>query len=175
MRPALLVLLAAIGCSRNTRLTEPAPVPGLGPEQTDVWFPPASQLCAEHPVLSLEEVARGDGDGEVIAIDGVPKAHAVCTLMLCRPPGKAPEEVCCNQCGGGYELELRGDAGVTLLRVRLEGAGTCSGFECNLRCTPFGRQPTRRYRFVGLNSYQAAVGRVAASSTFVVEQVCSLP
>lgn len=171
----VLVGLALLGgCAR--RSTTPRPVPGLGPEQVDVWLPPAKEFCADVHLLSLEELARGDGAGEVVAVEGVPRVSARCTDAACLgPDGRHDPSACCNECQGGYVLDLE-EAGALRLRVTLEGAGECSGFDCNFACTPFGRKPTRAYRFVGLNSFTPAgeSGAAHAKSIFAVERVCNV-
>jgi hypothetical protein len=152
----LALAVAALGCARVPKPVAEVP----GPEQVPVWLPPAKEFCADVHLLSLEEVARGDGAGEVIAVEGVPEVVRRCV------PGSCPvEQPCCGECTGAYVLH--GDAGVV---VTLEGAGTCSGSRCSFACTPFGRAPVQVFRFVGLNSFDGASRPVR--STFVVERIC---
>lgn len=155
-RRAVALALVALGCARVPRPSTELP----GPEQVPVWLPPAKEFCADVHVLSLEEVARGDGAGEVIAVEGVPEVVQRCVPARC--PADRP---CCDECRGDYVLQ--GDAGVI---VTLEGAGTCSGSRCSFACTPFGRKPVQAFRFVGLNSFDGASR--PARSTFVVERIC---
>lgn len=77
--------------------------------------------------------------GTRIAVDGVPSVGVECTEMACtdgRP--------CCNSCGGEYALHDR-----SRHQINLRGLPGCSGMDCNTVCNPFGRYPTRSYRFVG--------------------------
>lgn len=133
-----------------------------GPAQVPVWLPPAKEFCADVHLLTLEEIARGDGAGEVIAIEGVPVA-----VQRCEPASCPVERPCCDACTGTYVLQ--GDAGVV---VTLEGAGRCEGSRCSFACTPFGREPIQAFRFVGLNSFDGASRPV--QSTLVVEKICGV-
>ncbi|MBL8920961.1 MAG: hypothetical protein JNJ54_19010 [Myxococcaceae bacterium] len=156
MRSALTLALVALGCARGRMPI----VEALGPEQVPVWLPPAKEFCADVHLLTLEEVARGDGAGEVIAVEGVPEVAQRCVPATC--PAERP---CCEDCRGEYVLSS--DAGVV---VTLEGAGACSGSRCSFTCAPFGRRPVQAFRFVGLNSLDAESRPVR--SIFVVEKVC---
>lgn len=99
-----------------------------------------------------------------MAVDGVPKAQVMCTLLDC---GKGK---CCNRCGGGYVL--RDDM---KHRILLSKVGRCGGWDCNIKCTPFGRKPTKAYRFVGRHEYRpAGQGSVYATSTIHVVRYCEV-
>jgi hypothetical protein len=141
------------------------PSPGRGPEDVAVLVPRARQSCADVYLLTMDEIARGDADGEVIAVEGVPKANVRCIERACA------NDVCCNECSGTYVLEHHGADGGMNLVLHLDELGSCTGWDCNLNCTPFGWKPTTRYRFVGLNSFTTQNG--VATSRFLVERVCA--
>jgi hypothetical protein len=166
MRGGVIVtaLVFGIGCARAVKPWN-RPTPGRGPEDVAMALPGARQSCGDVYLLTLGEIARGDADGEVIAVEGVPKANVHCTELAC------PGAVCCNECSGAYVLDHEGADGGTDLVLHLDGVGSCSGWDCNLDCTPFGRKPTTRYRFVGLNSYTSENG--VATSRFLVDRVCA--
>lgn len=143
--------------------------PGLGPAETIPELP-GPEGCADAPLVSVEEMARGVRAGERIAVDVVPQAEVMCTLLFCTAPEGTPrEEVCCNGCGGGYGVRLE-----TRFHLQFANLGGCSGMDCNLHCEPFGRQPTHPYRFVGKNEFKPAYesGAIYSKSTFTVEKVC---
>lgn len=135
----------------------------LGPAEV---VPDAADLaaCTDAPLTSFDELAVGTGAGERVAVDGVPRADVVCTALAC--PGAA----CCNECGGGYVL--RDD---DTHRIGLTGLEGCGGMDCSLECKPFGREPTRRYRFVGVHTWKApGDGSIYADSRIAVERFCRL-
>lgn len=167
MRGAIVaVLVLGVACARVVKPWN-RPTPGRGPEDVVMALPGARQFCGDVYLLTLEEIARGDADGEVIAVEGVPQASVHCTELAC------PGAVCCNECSGGYVLEHVGSDGGMDLVLHLDGMGSCSGWDCNLACEPFGWKPAQRYRFVGLNSYTSEHG--VATSRFLVERVCAAP
>ena len=99
--------------------------------------------CAGVPVLgaatTLAEALRADQ----VAIDGVPRqGPGLCTLKQCG------ERSCCNRCSAAYTVTVTGDDRAATA-IQLAGLEGCRGTECGLDCKPFGREPTRPYRFVG--------------------------
>lgn len=95
----------------------------------------------------------------------------LCTALFCGYPERESDgPVCCNKCSGGYDVEARG------IRIYLFEIGECSGYDCNWHCEPFGRNPKRKYRFVGYNEYKSATERRSAFavSKFKVEKVCAM-
>jgi hypothetical protein len=112
--------------------------PGLGPAELTPEAPMAP--CEGVPVYTFDQLAAGEAVGERIAVDGVPIAEVFCTLLAC-------DTECCNGCGGQYVLSSGEPA-----RIDLRGLAGCDGMDCNLHCEPFGRSPTQRYRFVGVNT-----------------------
>lgn len=172
-RPILLALALAActpGAGPSPRNPGDASrTPGLGPAEI-VPDLPGPEACADAPLVTLDEIGRGVRAGERVALEVVPRAEVMCTLLYCAtPPGMSREDVCCNGCGGGYALRVD-----TSLLLRFENLGRCSGMDCNLRCEPFGREPTHTYRFVGKNDFKPARenGAIYATSTFTVEKVC---
>lgn len=141
------------------------PQPGLGPAEVVPESALAPGACDDVPLLSLEDLAAGKGAGERIAVDVVPEAAVACTLLAC-------ESECCNSCGGSYGARLAGDPA---LELRLDGLAGCTGMDCNLRCEPFGRKPTTRYRFVGTHTFTPA-GTTSAyhQAVLEVERYCRL-
>ncbi|MBI2393439.1 MAG: hypothetical protein HYV09_27900 [Deltaproteobacteria bacterium] len=170
----VLSCLLCVGCAPSPPASSspapPRPVPGLGPEES-VPTLPGVEACADAPLVTLEQIADGAHAGERVALDAVPRAMVICTLLLCTGGDEPPERTCCNGCGGGYELRL----GERLL-LQFANLGGCGGMDCNLHCEPFGRRPTRRYRFVGKNEFtpRPESGAIYAKSRFVVERVCAL-
>ncbi|MDP3504546.1 MAG: hypothetical protein Q8S33_29680 [Myxococcales bacterium] len=162
----MTVLVLGFACARVVKPWN-RPTPGRGPEDVAVLLPGARPFCADVFLLTLEEIARGDADGEVVAVEGVPKADVRCTALACA------DEACCNECSGAYVLEHEGSDGGMALVLHLDGLGSCSGWDCNLECQPFGWKPTTRYRFVGFNSFTSENG--VATSRFLVERVCAAP
>ncbi|MDP3234630.1 MAG: hypothetical protein Q8N26_17755 [Myxococcales bacterium] len=160
------VLVLGVACARAVKPWH-RPTPGRGPEDTAMLAPSTRPFCADVFLLTLAELARGDADGEVIAVEGVPTANVHCTALACA------DEACCNECSGGYVLEHEGSDGGMPLVLHLDGLGSCSGWDCNLECQPFGWKPTTRYRFVGLNSFTSENG--VATSRFLVDRVCAAP
>lgn len=145
--------------------------PGLGPAET-IPDLPGPEACADAPLVTLDEIERGVRAGERVALDAVPKAETMCTLLYCiPPPGMSREDVCCNQCGGGYGLRVD-----NTLHLQFMNIGGCRGMDCNLHCEPFGREPTHAYRFVGKNEFKPAreSGAIYAKSMFTVEKVCRI-
>ncbi len=146
--------------------TYDAPVPGLGPLEVipDVA---GADGCADAVVVTLDAIARGEHEGERVALVGLPMARKGFTLKYCGPP-----TVCCNQCTGGWVLGL-----ATKDVVELVGIGDCSGLDCNYHCEPFGRAPTHRYRFVGRIEHTPHVVPMRpprAPSHMTVEKFCKV-
>lgn len=173
MRTLLLVLVAcSTSSSTSPRISDrPAPIPGRGPEDTVPPTALAQGQCDDATLLTLEAIGRGDGNGERIAFDTVPRAEIFCTLLACFKSGGGEAE-CCNNCGGAYGVRV-GDE----LHVRLTGLpGRCGGMDCNIHCEPFGIKPTTQYRFVGKNSYTKRLtnGAVYDKVEFAVEKYCRL-
>ena len=150
----------------------PPPTPGLGPADT---VPPdlaPATACADAPLLTLAQVARGERAGERVAFDAVPEPQVMCTAMACMSAtGAVVDDACCNTCGGGYGLEHPHE-----FRLRFEGFAGCTGYDCNLACAPFGRAPTRAYRFVGTSTWapRRTNGAIYDTATFAVERVCAV-
>ena len=150
-----------------------APTPGLGPAETVPTGLPGPEACADAPLITLAELARGERDGERVAVDVVPQAMVRCTALACysaldgRP---AQPEACCNECRGGYGWEISGE-----FHLAFADLGGCSGHDCNLRCEPFGRAPTRAYRLVGTSSRSPrdSNGAVYDTAVFTVERYCA--
>ncbi len=95
MRAGLIVTVLVLGAA-CARVVKPwnRPTPGRGPEDVEMLVPSARQFCGDVELLTPGEIARGDADGEVIAVEGVPKANVRCTELAC------PGAVCCNECAG---------------------------------------------------------------------------
>lgn len=179
MRWGVLVMLLTVACQQPARERStpggdrPAPVPGLGPAEVVPAEAPGPEACADAPLLTLEQVARGEQAGERVAFEVVPRAQIVCTLMACiGPGGQHDEESCCNRCGGGYEVAIADE-----FRLQFHGLrGGCSGYDCNVTCEPFGRAPTHAYRFVGVSDWSKRLdnGAIYDKSTFTVETFCKV-
>jgi hypothetical protein len=135
MRYLMFVLVA---CSSPQTGTPGNATPQHGAEET---VPTTARLlgeCDDAKLVTLEAIVRGEGVGERIAIDAVPRADIACTTLAC-------DNACCNKCGGVYSASL-GDE----LRITFNGLpGTCGGMDCSLHCEPFGIKPRTQYRFVG--------------------------
>lgn len=151
----------------------PPPTPALGPADTAPPDLAPAAACADAPRLTLAQVARGEQAGQRIAFDAVPEPQVICTAMACASTtgAAADEGACCNTCRGGYGLELAGE-----FRLRFDGFEGCAGRDCDLHCAPFGRAPTRAYRFVGTSAWsrRLANGAVYDKATFTVERVCAI-
>lgn len=98
--------------------------------------PAGAADCSDAPVVVFDGLP--DAAGTRIALDGMPRASPVCTLLDC-----TDNRACCNRCGGNYFLSDEGR------QVDLTGLPGCTGMDCNMVCDPFGKKPTLRYRFVG--------------------------
>lgn len=150
------------------------PEPGLGPADMVPAAALAPDACADAPLLTLEQVARGEKSGERIAFDAVPRAQIFCTLLACiGPSGEHDPNSCCNQCGGGYQVEIREQF---FLQFHGLGGG-CGGYDCNVHCEPFGRSPAHAYRFVGVSEWSKRLdnGAIYDKSKFTVEKFCTTP
>lgn len=95
--------------------------------------------------------------------------------MTASEDGKIHEQpdACCNKCGGSYGVEIGLE-----FKLRFEGiVGFCGGYDCNLRCEPFGWKPTHAYRFVGVSAWSKRRdnGAIYDKSTFTVEKFCLAP
>lgn len=173
---SLVVLGAIAACQPAARTATPAddrprPTPGLGPADAVPPDLPGPDACADAPLITLDELARGERAGERVAVDVVPQAMIMCTAMACYAADGAPaEDACCNECRGGYGVEVPGE-----LVLRFEGLAGCAGYDCNLRCEPFGRAPARAYRFVGTSAWarRGDNGAVYDTATFTVERYCA--
>ncbi len=130
----------------------------LGPAER-IPNAPGPDKCADVPLFTMEQLASGMGAGKLVAVEGVPKTSVICTLLAC------PNSQCCNSCGGSYVLRDN-----RRHRLSLDKLGGCGGMDCNLDCKPFGRRPTRRYRFVGTHHYRAA-GKTSVYSSSRIEVV----
>ena len=168
--PGALGLLASC-CPPPQPYVGPNDKPGNGPDDVVPNLPPV-QACADAPLVTLEELARGVHAGDRVTVVGIPQPWIACEAKLCWRQGeddctRRPVR-CCNPCGGEYTLEL-GDE----LKVALRGAGRCSGMDCGYRCEPFGIRPAHKYRFVGVNDFHSkGETSVWAKSDFAVEKVC---
>jgi hypothetical protein len=176
-----LAMFAAAACQQPARerstpggAKEPAPKPGLGPADVVPAGLAPTEACGDAPLLTLEQVAKGDRSGERIAFDVVPRAQIMCTLMACvGDDGKHDENSCCNRCGGGYEVAIADE-----LRLHFVGLpGGCGGYDCNVHCEPFGRAPARAYRFVGVSRWSKRMenGAIYDKAEFTVEKFCAAP
>ncbi|MBX7115233.1 MAG: hypothetical protein K1X64_12970 [Myxococcaceae bacterium] len=148
MRIFLAMALALTGCTGNkaTHVTQ---------TQAD--------NCAGVPVLTLEQLKRGEGQEQRIAVDGVPTPLTMCTRMLC-PDGTG----CCNKCKGGYVLHNDSD-----YRLSLTALPGCTGTSCDLQCVPFAAKATQTYRFVGVHHHTVANNDTRfAASEIAVETYC---
>ena len=164
----LFVLLALVACATRATPSNPGdnPTPGLGPQEVEPTDALAPGACDDVPLYTLADLAAGKGADERIAIDVVPVANIMCTLLHC---GDAE---CCNGCGGSYGARL---AGSPDLELRLDGLKGCSGMDCNLHCEPFGRKPTKPYRFVGMHTFTlAGQTSVYHKADLKVERYCRL-
>jgi hypothetical protein len=102
------------------------------------------------PLVTSEEQARSLPEGSLVAIEGVPLPAAplgdsACTSLLC-----SKDDPCCNEChylGDGHEI-LVPQPNTRPFRVFLP-IGSCRIERCAADCTPFGRTPKTKYRFVG--------------------------
>lgn len=141
---ALVAGLALCSCGGATyTVGDPA---DMGPAQR---FPdaPGPDACGEAPLVGLDELAGGGMAGRTVAVEGVPLANVRCTMLQCG------EDECCNTCEGEYDLRTPDPE---RHRVILQGLEGCSGYECAYDCKPFGREPQRRYRFVGRHEHHPA-------------------
>jgi hypothetical protein len=162
MRTLMFVLVA---CSSPQTGTPGNAPPEHGPEDTVPATAQAPGECDDAKLLSLEAIGRGEGAGERIAVDVVPRADIACTTMSC-------DQACCNKCGGGYSAHL-GDE----LRITFTGLpGTCGGMDCSLHCEPFGLKPRMQYRFVGTGTFMARGPKTAIYDQvdFAVEKYCRI-
>lgn len=118
---------------------------------------PAADECGAAPLLDVEQLEAGEGAGRVVAVEGTPVPEVRCTLLQCG------EDECCNTCSGDYELAMPDREH----RVLLRGLEGCSGNNCAYDCQPFGREPTRRYRFVGRHEHHPP-GETAAYAVSIL-------
>jgi hypothetical protein len=184
-RAALAAIVVAAAAAAAASCGQPAhehstpggdkarPEPGVGPADVVPANLAPTEDCDDAPLLTLEEVARGEHAGERIAFDVVPAATIFCTLLACvGPNGEDDPNVCCNQCGGGYGVAIRDEFNLQFLKL-----GGCSGYDCNLHCEPFGRAPTHTYRFVGVSAWSKRMenGAIYDKSAFTVEKLCAAP
>ena len=124
---------------------------------------PKAAGCSGVPVLTLEQLKRGEGKEQRVAVDGVPQPLPRCTRMLC-PDGTG----CCNKCKGGYVLHNDSD-----YRLSLSALPGCSGTACDLQCVPFAAKNTVSYRFVGVHHHTAqSKDSSFAASEIAVETYC---
>lgn len=152
MRVPIALALAMMACagSKATQLTTPVEAPSV-------------DKCSGVPVLTLEQLKRGEGNGQRIAIEGVPQPLTMCTRMLC-PDGTG----CCNKCKGSYVLHNDSD-----YRLSLTALPGCSGTACDVQCVPFAAKATEAYRFVGVHQHTAASkDNSFAASEIAVETYC---
>jgi hypothetical protein len=153
---------------------KPAPKPGLGPADIVPADLAPTEACGDAPLLTIEQVAKGERAGERIAFDVVPRATIFCTLMACvGPSGEHDPTSCCNQCGGGYEVAIADE-----FRLQFVGLpGGCGGYDCNVHCDPFGREPARAYRFVGVSKWTKRIdnGAIYDKAELTVEKFCAAP
>ncbi len=165
--PTTLALLLVSACGGQSTVTSGAR--GKGPENTVPASVLAADSCNDAVLVTLESLATGVGHGTRIALDVVPEVNRVCTLLDCG------DNECCNRCRGEYGATLRREPADRDLEVRFTGLAGCSGMDCNFQCEPFGRQPTTRYRIVGVAAFEAAGTRsIAHAANVAVEKVCLL-
>lgn len=162
------ILLAAISamllnCASTSPPRKARPRTGTKGPLERIPMAPGPEACADVPLLTVAEIAAGAGDGEVIAVEGVPVALVTCTALLCDPD---PSH-CCNECSGGYALSDTYAHTLWLTEV-----GNCGDRDCNLDCEPFGRKPTKAYRFVGKHAYTPRSRLGPARSIIHVERYC---
>jgi len=117
-------------------------------------FPAGAADCSDASPTTFEALEAATGTR--IALDGAPTVGVACTEMECTD-GRA----CCNRCGGEYALH-----DPSRHQINLRGLPGCTGMDCNTVCEPFGRSPTRSYRFVGVYDH--------AQRVLTVEKFCAL-
>ena len=169
MRLAVFTLITGIVTGCAGRSTVDSGERGLGPTDTVPAAAKPLDACNDAPLLTVEQLAAGEGDGQRVALDAVPEVNGMCTLLAC-------DSECCNQCGGNYGVALRRKPPERDFELRFDGVGGCGGMDCNFHCEPFGRKPATRYRFVGTNRYKpAGVTSTYHQAEFAVEKFCVLP
>lgn len=147
MHPArnLLAPLAAtlLACGSTARPGPDEVIPDL----------PGAEGCAGVPLVTTDQLASGSPpDGLPIAVDAVPVAFTGCEPLDCGPPtmtmpSDAPlhaRRVERADCPAYYAIRI-GDRFAELVDV----PARCT-VACNIDCEPFGLEPTRAYRFVGV-------------------------
>jgi len=144
-----VVLALAIGACGGKAIEQGG---GPGPPEPAEKQPAGAADCGDATLGTFDQLAEVTGTR--IALDGVPAMAVACTEKECTD-GRA----CCNACEGEYALI---DAG---RQVTLRGLPGCSGMDCNIVCEPFGRTPTRTYRFVGTYDH--------AQRVLAVEKFCA--
>lgn len=133
------------------------------PEQPSEVIPdaPPVSACADAPLLSFEQLAARERADEVVAVEGVPRVSVACTLLDCG------SQECCNSCSGTYHLMSEEGQQVNLL-----GLAGCGGMDCDTTCEPFGRYPTKPYRFVGRHIVRVSDDGTMSASDIEVTDYC---
>jgi len=114
-------------------------------------IPETLTRCDERTFITLADLLR-DRPLSMAHIEGVVRVFPRCEDKRC-----PPDNPCCQQCTGSYELELRPDEALPYhIAVRARSVA-CAGTNCSFSCAPL--QPGRRYRIWGLWSPDGAPGK----------------
>lgn len=142
----ILIVVGVVACAR-TAADRQAPAQGVPAPRAPELHPDGATDCDPALLRGFDELEAATGTR--IGLDGVPRVAVACTEKECTD-GRA----CCNACEGEYVL-LDDNRQVTL-----RGLPGCSGMDCDTVCEPFGRAPTRAYRFVGAYDHAQRVLQV---------------
>jgi hypothetical protein len=170
----VVVMVAACGpaAPSSNDPVRARPKPGRGPADVVPTTALAPDQCADAPLVALDDLRKGTGDGQRIAIDVTPQPETICTLLACVGPDGEENgpDVCCNSCGGNY-----GHRDGLEFSLALDGLAGCGGMDCNFHCEPFGTAPTHAYRFVGVAKYTPrGVTAVYDQVAFKIEKYCTI-